>query len=394
MKSILIIGMPDSIHVARWIKQINDQDWIIHLFPSVRGTKIHPEIDYVVYHFPYVPWKIKYDKNIPLYELLHFFCKIAGFLWWKCLDILIPNFRKQQLIKVIHKVKPSLIHTLEIQAAGYLTMEVKKNFRGGFPPWLVTNWGSDIYLFGRIKEHKEKIVDVLNNSDYYSCECERDITLAKQFKFKGMVMPVFPNTGGFDLMELDEERNLIKTSKRKLIMLKGYQHWAGRALVGLRALNRCNEILKGYSIAIYSATPDVVISAELFSIETGIPIQIIRKDTPHREILSLHAKARISIGLSICDAISTSFLEAMVMGSFPIQSCTSCAEEWIIHGVSGMIVPPEDPDIIEIFLRTAITDDELVDKAASINWTTAQRRLDSQYLKNKAIEMYSTILNN
>ena len=32
------------------------------------------------------------------------------------------------------------------------------------------------------------------------------------------------------------------------------------------------------------------------------------------------------------------------MGSFPIQSDTACADEWIEDGVSGLIVPPEDPD--------------------------------------------------
>lgn len=109
-------------------------------------------------------------------------------------------------------------------------------------------------------------------------------------------------------------------------------------------------------------------------------------------MLSLHAQARISIGLSISDGISTSFLEALAMGSFPIQSCTACAAEWIEHGVSGMIVPPEDPDIIEMALRTALEDDALVDRASEINWRTALARLDGSLLKQKISLMYSQIL--
>jgi glycosyltransferase involved in cell wall biosynthesis len=82
----------------------------------------------------------------------------------------------------------------------------------------------------------------------------------------------------------------------------------------------------------------------------------------------------------------------MVMGSFPIQSCTACADEWIEHGVSGMIVPPEDPDIIEMAIRTALLNDELVNKAAEINWRVTQERLDGDLLKQKAIDMYSKLL--
>ena len=94
----------------------------------------------------------------------------------------------------------------------------------------------------------------------------------------------------------------------------------------------------------------------------------------------------------ISDGISVSMLEAMAMGSFPIQSCTACANEWIEHGVSGMIVPPEDPDIIEMAIRMALSDDELVNRAAEINRRVVQERMDSDRLKQEAIEIYSRIL--
>jgi hypothetical protein len=81
----------------------------------------------------------------------------------------------------------------------------------------------------------------------------------------------------------------------------------------------------------------------------------------------------------------------MVMGSFPIQSCTACADEWIEHGVSGMIVPAEEPEIIAMWIRKALLDDELVDNAARINWQTALARLDGESLKQQAITIYNTV---
>lgn len=392
-KTILLVAMPESIHVVRWINQLVDEDWDIHLFPSVGGLKIHSEMKGVTFHSPLFPWGIKTPRTQSS-GINSFLSRVVDAIRRRLIERFIPTFKIKQLIKVIRRVNPNLVHSLEIQAAGYLMLDAKKQFQGAFPPWLVTNWGSDILLFGRLQQNKAKISDVLENCDYYSCECERDIHLARQFGFKGEAMPVFPNTGGFDLVGLKNERGWIATSSRKVILLKGYQHWAGRALVGLRALERCADFLDGYEICIYSANSDVVLAAELFTEAHGIPTRIIPLNTSHSDMLSLHAKARISIGLSISDGISTSLLEAIVMGSFPIQSCTACVNEWIEHGVSGMIVPPEDPDIIEMCIRTALTDDKLVDQAAEMNWQVAEKRLGGSMIKDMAVNMYKNILKN
>jgi glycosyltransferase involved in cell wall biosynthesis len=48
------------------------------------------------------------------------------------------------------------------------------------------------------------------------------------------------------------------------------------------------------------------------------------------------------VGHSLSEGISTSMLEAMAMGAIPIQTCTSCADEWIINGEAGFLVEPND----------------------------------------------------
>ena len=77
---------------------------------------------------------------------------------------------------------------------------------------------------------------MLENCDYYSCECERDVVLAREYGLRGEVLPVFPNAGGFDLALCETLRQPGRTSERKSILLKGYQSWAGRALTGLQGL--------------------------------------------------------------------------------------------------------------------------------------------------------------
>lgn len=97
------------------------------------------------------------------------------------------------------------------------------------------------------------------------------------------------------------------------------------------------------------------------------------------------------MGINATDGVSTSFLEALVMGSFPIQTCTACADEWVTNGVSGFIVPPDDPEAIALAIRKAVTDDALVNKAAEINAQTAKDRLEYSLIQKSSIAMYETV---
>lgn len=388
--------MSNSIHTARWISNITDQGWEIHLFPSIDLGEVNAQLeDVTVYHSFYGKQGKHKTKirGIPV-----FVPYLANF----CRDIVrhfFPSYRARQLARLIRKIKPDLIHTMEIQAAGYLMLEAKKYLTEQCPPWIVTVWGSDIYLFGRLPDHKDKIQQVLEQSDFYLGECVRDIPLAKKFGFRGTTFPCFPVTGGFDLEKIQKLRETIKPSERKYIIVKGYQHWAGRALVALRALRRCSELLQNYTIVIYAfhkhfwESPSAVeIAARLLESDTGCKVEIIPKGIAYNKLLEYFAKSRIYLGLSISDGISVSMLEAIVTGAFPIQSDTSCANEWVADGISGFVVPPEDPADVEQAIRKALSDDNLVDNAAKINWETAKTRLDNNLVKELTLAFYEQII--
>lgn len=387
---ILFIAMPESIHTARWINQLSDTGWDIHIFASDEAP-VNAALQVGTVHgisgirTAGLSDRVKVKGIWPFKGGQRELCSVAN-KWPYFLQV-----REKQLMKMIKRLKPDIIHSLEFQHSAYLTLDARNNIASNFPPWIVTNWGSDIYLFGRLKEHAERIKAVLAACTHYSCECQRDVVLGKAFGFTGEVLPVLPNTGGFDLEQIQSLRESGLTSARRVIALKGYQGWAGRALVGLRALALCADVLKDYSVVIYSAAPEVEIAAELLQYSTGISVTIMAK-TSHEELLRLHGRARISLGLSISDAISISFLEALVMGSFPIQSNTSCAGEWIVDGETGILVPPDDPQIIATAIRRALTDDALVDAAAFANAQTASTRLDNRDIVPKVIAIYRQII--
>jgi len=397
---ILFVGMAESIHLARWVNQLEGMGWDRFLFP-VNSEKPHVGLRNLTFiNSAEIPG---FQKNRSLHylhgKLPFFIMNEANKFIQKRRGLTKsatepPSLLVQALVSSIKRIKPDIIHSLEFQRAGYLTLEAKKAFKGKFPKWIVTNWGSDIYLFGRLAEHRGRVRAVLENCDYYSCECERDVVLAREYGLRGEALPVFPNAGGFDLDLCESLKQPGRASERKLILLKGYQSWAGRALTGLQALARCREIIKkhNYSIEVFSATPDVRIAAELISGEIDVPIKII-PPCSHTEILQKYGQACVYVGLSISDAISTSLLESIVMGAFPIQSCTACADEWIVDGQSGLIVPPEDVNLIETALHRALTDDVLVDQAASLNSETARKRLSLAVIQPKVSDFYQHVHN-
>ena len=55
------------------------------------------------------------------------------------------------------RCRPDLIHSMEFQHSGYLVLRARELYGPGFPTWLATNWGSDIFYFGRFADHRAQI---------------------------------------------------------------------------------------------------------------------------------------------------------------------------------------------------------------------------------------------
>ena len=390
---ILFVAMQESVHTARWIAQLSQSKWDIHLFP-VHNAPLHPALRNITAYGLYSSRPEGSDASVRMRGLLPFRrgtyrLTQAAKRFWPAL-----SQRAGWLARVIRRVRPDVIHSMEFQHSAYLTLEAKHILGDSFPKWVVSNWGSDIYLYRHFPEHLEKIRAVLAECDYYHCECRRDVGLAREYGFKGEEFLVCPGGGGFDVARAMSFRQPGPTSARRTIALKGYQNWAGRALFGLRAMRLCADTIRdgGYRVEIYLPEPesDLAIAARLLEQETGIPVLIVPKNSPHEEILKLHGRSRVSIGLSISDAISTSALEALMLGSFPIQSDTSCFGEWL-EEESGSLVPPEDPEAIARALRRALTDDSLVDRAAQANELIARRRLDASGIRPLVVQAYQRI---
>jgi glycosyltransferase involved in cell wall biosynthesis len=418
MRKILFVAMQMSTHAARWINQVADQGWDLHLFP-VNHLPVIPELRGVTVHQPFLMVRprelMQRVRNafatgpipalnlaprslaekpifpLPMVPQLARIVNAAKRIRLGESDSRVGFFYGPQVLAhLVHRLKPDLIHSMEFQHCGYNVLRAKELAGSGFPSWLATNWGSDIYYYRQFDDHRRQISRLLQAIDFYSCECERDVALARDMGMDAHVLPVMPNTGGLDLQALAPMRRHIPPSRRRVVMVKGYQHFAGRALLALEAIERCSDELQGFRILVFSASAETIERVGQLQRESRLDIDLVPYSN-HETMLQLFSDARVYLGVSISDAISTSMLEAMATGAFPIQTDTSCCDEWIEDGRDGFIIPSDDVVRIAERLKLALTDDALVDAAAEKNWQTVRARLDKDILKTKAIALYDEV---
>jgi glycosyltransferase involved in cell wall biosynthesis len=304
------------------------------------------------------------------------------------LDIPFKNWWRSRLLRrLIESSSFDLIHVLELQHAGYLLLDT--GLIDSLPKVFITNWGSDIYWFQQFPKHKNKIVQLLNLADMYSAECQRDIEIVRSLGYTGITMPVIPNSGGIDLDEIPKDAR--PPSQRTKIMIKGYTGFVGKALVALKACEHVAEYLRNYEVVIYSASIKSRIRALKLRHVHGIQVTILRKRTAHQEMLRHFSESRIYIGISLSDGISTSLLEAMSTGCYPIQTNTSCANEWL-NRRSGHLVPCDSLEMITQALITALQADEHVDNAAEINRAIIEAHASTTSLLLTARTFYEEVI--
>ncbi len=383
-KRVLVVGMLDSVHMYRWLSQFIDSDVIFKLLPSKKFKKIHPGIIEL----------IKRDSIKFQIATYGFTRTMLGyqdyFLNFSVQRLLKFNFRKRLLEKSIENWKPHIVHGIEIQGAGYLIESIiaeKKIYRKNGIKFIITNFGSDIFYFQHKNGHREIISRLLSKIDYYSAECERDYSLAKELGFRGKFLDCMPNAGGFD--NVGSER-LIRFQDRNLILFKCYGGEFGH---GQLAINIARQVLNTnsqISIFLYSVTQDLL--QLVINLENEFPHRLKYSTTnrplTHRQMLDKFKLAKIHVGLSRSDGIGTTFLESLVFGAYPIQTDTSCISEWIKKGVIASQVTQDQNYILNEIERILDSNKFKEVHFQDINLLIATRELDSKVLKLKAVNYY------
>lgn len=390
---ILFVAQAVSIHTARWISQLREQAWDIHLFDML-GSFPHAELSGVTEYSLILPRRIASRNGNPPYGSPFFLSR-----GWDPFPLSLVGFFSRRLFKnrvrrlanLIRELRPDVIHSMELQTESYHLLEVSRILGGELgAPWMVTTWGSDLFYFQRFPKHLGLIKQILQRCNYLIPDCQRDVALARELGFEGQVPLILPGSGGYAIDSMRRAMIPGAPSSRKTLVLKGYEGWAGRALTAIAALESCASLLANFQIVVYGASAGVTRRLRELQLRTGLRTTILPR-SPHATMLELFGRSRIALAVNITDGVPNAMLEAMTMGAFPIQSDTQSTAEWITHGVNGLLVDPEDPESISAAIRRAIEDPKLVDSAAAHNAQLIAQRLDLETVRPRVIDMYRTV---
>lgn len=368
-----------SIHVIRWIENLKDTDFELYWFDVLDRGRLDT-LDSVK---QFSGWRKRKRSHI---KGEYFISKKFPDLYQKILPSL-EITANEALEKIILDIKPDIVHSFEMQGCSYPILKTMLKFPK--VKWLYSCWGNDLFYYMNSRDHKSKIKDVLKRVDYLHTDCERDFVLAQKLNFSGKYLGVIPGGTGYKIDELESFR--LPVSVRKIILVKGYEHHLGRGLNIIKALHSIQKEVQNYEVVVFGSHQKVIDYIK----ENQLDFHFYhRHELLHHELAKLMGKSLIYIGNSISDGMPNTLLEAIVMEAFPIQSNPGGAtEEIITNNENGFLIEdPESINEIKETIQKALSNSELLEKAAIKNRKIALERLDYEVNKNKVIEMYKTIL--
>jgi hypothetical protein len=360
-KKVLLVAMLDSVHTARWLGQFEGKDIEFILFPSTPNRQIHAQIKRYLQPSSNLKLKIPYGL------------RILSLPTWIIDFLCFGKIRKCMVQAICLRNDFDFAHALETQHSGYLLADSLKKLVDP-PQFILTLWGSDLNWFRHDKRHQSRIINVLKDVDFLSTECVRDQELARELGFQGRFLPRIPASGGINHPGVGP---LSLPSTRNAIAVKGYSGFVGKSLEALAALKRNEELVRRFDVHVYSASIRTRLECMKLRRNTTLTVYCHKKKSlTVDEIIHIFSQSRISLALSLSDGFPGSQREAMSVGCFPIESCGSCAIEWVKDASHIAIVDPRRPSTVDEAIVTALMDDELVDRASIANQDFVAKNLD------------------
>ena len=389
----------ESIHAARWVNQLKDTGWEVHVFQAVVGNAfIHPEFEFGVFHVPKpCPAPTTLSARFTLPQDVRFMEGLTKLEAYR--PGLMQKLHERYLEDLIRLERPEVVHSLGLNI-NWTNMclpvlrariSMGDEFRS---PWLYSSWGTNLSFYAHLNEENlTDVKSVLRNCDYLVTEHSHDRNRANELGFGGKFVGYFTGFGG---IETQPRVDKMPPSARKTILLKGRDisdgDPVGRANVAIRAFRLCQDVLANYRIAVVSASTSrhVVEETAMLTATTDLKVQVLPY-LSSEHLMEIYGASRVFISLTVNDGIPRSLLEAMAYGAYPILGSLDSLSDLVVSGENGFLVPPENPEAVACALRQALTDDNMVDMAARRNGEIIERDFDENVVRQRVVQMYRDI---
>jgi glycosyltransferase involved in cell wall biosynthesis len=309
----------------------------------------------------------------------------------------LPIYSRKYL-EILEDVKPDLVHAMRIPFEGILVSKTPQDI-----PLVVSIWGNDLTLHGVGSPSMTRATKrVLTRANGLLADANRDIRLARQWGYEyNRPTLVIPGGGGIDMgqlngqipQNLDWVTNRIPAGFQIVINPRGFRPGSVRNDTFFKAIPLVLEKMPNTRFICPGMAGQV--EAVSWITRLGIDDKVVLLPYLEQNVLwDLFKIASLSVSISSHDGTPNSLLEAMACGCFPVVGDIESIREWIVPGVNGLLVDPDDPVSLAENISLALSQPELRKAGAEYNRELINERAGIIYIRAQLQVFYHRVVNN
>jgi len=354
MLNRLILVGSNTVHTYRFLKMI---------------SSLFREIYLITNEYPKSIFRNELPKNLKKIFVLNFSLKKFTFIK-----------TAKKIEKIINLLSPDILHIHQANTMAFTTLLGIKNAK--FKK-VLTTWGSDILILPNNFILKKLVKFCLQNVDVVTSD-----SFYMTYKIKKMLpnANVVTVTLGIDdiflnaKVSIDEKENIIFSNR----MHKEIYN-IDKLIVNFKRFIDLGH--KDWYLIIAGEGP-ITKKLKNLAVELGLNqnvefVGFLNK----QELVKFYKKAKIFVSVPSSDATSVSLLEAMAMGCIPVVSNLPANLEWVIDGITGIIV--DDLNSLDRYLlRAKELSNEKHKKAFLINRAIVKQNCSSKEVISRFRRIY------
>lgn len=387
---ILFIGFGEGSHTHSWIDVLDGARFNIRLFALPTLT------------MPPDDWPIKtYISGVPRRRLdssrrRQFY--LPGRLGWgirhvrEALGGGLNSVLGRWLSKILNTWRPNIVHALGLDPAGLLYHQTVSAGRLSHEPtWVLQlRGGSDLTLARHDPERRATITAALRGCDQLLSDNLLNFDWCRELGVDedrfAKIAPI-PGTGGLDLDEAHAAGPVPPSGRRLILIPKAYESPWSKAMPVLDALRRVWDRIGPCDIHLLAVTEEI--RRWVRDLPEEIQTHVAAEGrVPRPQVLDLMGRARVMVAPSLIDGTPNAMFEAMASGAYPIVSPLDTITPIVESPKNVLFARNLYPDEIAEALLLAMTDDDLVDRAAVTNREAVRRLADRKAIRPKVVAFY------
>jgi hypothetical protein len=247
----------------------------------------------------------------------------------------------------------------DLQSGGYLLNKIGIDRLSSTKNIYASVWGNDLYYFKDIKEHKEKLAQILPRVNFLHIESYREKSIARDLGFSG----TFFDISSFTMTDFSKFKKIefqyASSIKDIYILLKGSYYLRSNIQPFIDSLRSNENFWKDKKIVIVGPSIEDVFHFSRVKGQFSNSIEFY-ENVSNEEYIQLLSRSKYHLSLNLSDGIPNTAPEASFVNCLPIFSNHTGLVDSLSNEISSSIVYTfKDVDFANFFQTN---DDMDIDK--------------------------------